>query len=234
MVRKSAAANVVVVMAAAALSVVTAMFAAEPAREPAAPAREAGTAAPKPAELAKDAEVSDAVTENKAEFQTIAQPNWAMPRAGAPTKVQVGLRVTNPGPLGMRLAINDTIRVVIKDADGKELAVRAARDASFIPTPLLLGAKTSQSVLRDCTLERTAGDTCKLTGPDGGGGLWWVDGLKAGKYAVRIDCTVDDKTVGRARATKGVPDPKAFPFWTGHAVTKEVTVEIGAAVAAAR
>jgi hypothetical protein len=82
------------------------------------------------------------------------------------------------------------------------------------------------SVDRSAKLEPVgnSADTFQLIGPDGAGGAWWFEGLKAGKYTLAI--AFDDSSGDTRRFVKPVADTATTPFLTCKAATRELTFEI--------
>ena len=129
----------------------------------------------------------------------------------------------------MQFNVFDTVKVVLQDAKGNELQCMAERDKTFIPEPLILEPRESQTVYRNAILEWSEDrKSLRLSGSDGTGGHWHFDGLKPGKYTVHFVVENNDDLLKSVldRLAKHVIDPKEAPFWMGKATTKEMAVEL--------
>ncbi len=152
---------------------------------------------------------SEPVTENGAEFQTVAQARWPVPAAGEKSEIQLGLKVTNRTEKMMQINLFDTMQVVLEDSRGTELRLIRMRDATFIPDPLILKSGQSQIIARNAALEwMEEGKNLRLIGPDGAGGNWHFNGPKPGKYMMRLAFENNEDRLRSvlARPAKGVID----------------------------
>jgi hypothetical protein len=213
------------------ITAATALFSGAIARS-AAPAREAvepglkkevAASPSKPREPAKDAKLSDPVADNNVEFQAFAPPTWTLPAPGAKTRIELGLKVTNNSDKPIQFNVFDTISISLKDANGKEARARFMRDSTFVPPALTINKGDAALVFRDATL-----DGATLSGQDGSGGVWTIDGVKPGTYTLLIRYACDEKAWAplKNRRATAVVDPKAVPFYVGTATTKDLAIEV--------
>jgi hypothetical protein len=172
---------------------------------------------------------SDPVTENKAEFQTVARPKWHIPAAGEKSEVQLGLRITNRSATWMQINVFDTIEMNFIGEHEKSLPVVMERDAAHVPEPVLLTSRESRTIYRNATLEWSRdGKSLRLVGSDGAGGHWHVDGLKEGQYTIHFSCENDKERLKPVidRPAKHAIAASDAPFWMGTAVSRDLHVEI--------
>ncbi len=131
---------------------------------------------------------SRGVTVHQVEFQAVAPATWPSPPRGKTRSIPLILRMTNHGETPLRFKLIDTLHVSLRAEDGTELREMFARDATsragWFSAPVMPGK--SLEINRQATLEWQADGTLRLSGPDGFGGLWWFDGLKPGRYVVRL------------------------------------------------
>ncbi len=149
---------------------------------------------------------SQPVQVNGVEFQVVAQRVWTLNDG---TSIPLALKITNRTDKALQFNLFDTVSVIFKDASGKQLKIDGGRDRSAMPAPLLVEKGQSGTIDRTAKLERKD-KGYRLTGPDGAGGIWWFDDLKAGTYSVSI----------------GYENTQALAGWVGKVVTKELAVEI--------
>jgi len=177
-------------------------------------------------------QASEAVKENNAEFQTVARPKWLIPAIGARSDVQIGLKATNRTGKWMQVNVFDTVQVVLEDPHGTQLQCVRERDATSIPEPLVLEPRESRTIFRNATLEWSQdGKFLRLIGPDGAGGNWHFDDLKASKYTVHFVYENNEERLKPAlnRTPRHFIDPKEAPFLMGKLTTKDLAVEAVAA-----
>jgi hypothetical protein len=174
--------------------------------------------------------VSKWVWQDGLEFQVIADSIWPMPArtgksapelqfpAGA-TPVRLQLRVTNHQKKDVRL-LSLVGMPILQSADGKELKVHLfGNDHVGVPKRISLRAGETTTVKGSATLY-TGGryGTC-LWWEDEFGTNWWTDGLKPGKYLLRLQ----HDTRWHARANSWVGKSGA---WLGDVRTAAVPIEI--------
>jgi hypothetical protein len=160
---------------------------------------------------------SDKATVADVEFQAVTDAVWTLPAPGKKVPMRLELRITNRSGSPLRFHLFDTLMVRLRSADGRDLHCEAARDATS------RGKEWSPPVAAQATfvlpvpaeLERRPDGTLRLSGPDGFGGEWWFDGLRPGRYALRIAYGND-----RPRTDAGEP------LWAGRVETSAVAVEI--------
>lgn len=131
--------------------------------------------------------------------------------------VRLGVRFLNRGASPQRLRLIDTIRFEAIDPKGRVLSMEAARDATRrenqVSEPIASGK--TLNVAHPVRLERQGG-RWRLTGEDGFGGRWWIDGLTPGVWNVRA--TYENDAVG---------DPRGAPVWRGRLVSPGWHVRVG-------
>jgi hypothetical protein len=159
------------------------------------------------------------------DFQLVGSGKWVV-SPGKAISVPLALKVTNHTDKDLQLNLFDTIEIRCKDAAGKELEYFHERRRSVPPNPVVVAKGGSVSVDRSAKLEPVgnSADTFQLIGPDGAGGAWWFEGLKAGKYTLAI--AFDDSSGDTRRFVKPVADTATTPFLTCKAATRELTFEI--------
>ncbi len=159
------------------------------------------------------------------DFQVVSPTVWTLPVGNQRIAIPLALKVTNPGKTDWQLETEESLTVVVKDANGKELSVTTGQDAvkaNRQPAPPIV-VPMGQSV----TLDRSAqlqllADGYRLVGSDGDG-FWVCNGLHPGKFAISI--TYDHAAPAATDKTKPV-DPKDAPVWVGKVTTDELAVEI--------
>lgn len=166
---------------------------------------------------------SQPVRQGGADFQVVAPAMWIAPDGNEAIVIRLALKITNHTEQALQFDLCDTVSVHMRDAAGKELSTQVRRDdRTAIPNPLLVGKDQSGGVDRIAKLKRT--DTgFSLTGWDGAGRWWWLDGLGAGRYTVSFTYQSTRTAADRLKATIPVG---ADPFWIGQAVTSELAIEI--------
>ena len=189
----------------------------------------ADPAAPATRPAALELQLTKPVRENGADFEALAQVKWAVPPLGGKTTIEMGLKVTNRTEKLMQINVFDTVQIYMEDLQGLPLNCVKMRDATFIPSPLLLKSGESQVISRNATL--TWIDDAKglrLSGPDGAGGNWHIDIPQPGKYPLRFTHANNEDRLKSvlARPAKRTIDPKEAPFWMGKVTTPEMTVEV--------
>ena len=175
------------------------------------------------------AAATDPVRENGIEFQAVVQARWPIPAAGEKTEIQLGLKVTNRTEKVVQINLFDTVQIVLKDATGRSLPIQGGRDRTTYPDPRILAPAEAGTIARNASLEWLKnGDGLRIIGRDGTGGIWYIDGLKAGKYALSFEYENTEQMV-RDLPNRPAPhaiDLKAGPYWYGKVKTKEAEVEI--------
>ena len=167
---------------------------------------------------------------NGLEFQVIGPRRWLLPADAAGTAVPLSLKITNRTDKTVRISLFDTIRLHLKGAGGKNIPMEGARDATAIPTPLLLDGHRSTATDIKGTLapdDKHPG-LFRLSGTDKTGFVWWFDGLKPGRYLLSVTYENTEKMTRNLMSLlprKGAAEDKT-PFWHGWAITGEFPVEI--------
>lgn len=162
---------------------------------------------------------SPPVQAGDADFQIVAPAVWVRLKE---TAIPLALKITNRADKARQFNLYDTVTICIKDANGHELPLGGGRRETLQPRPLLVEKDQSGTIDREAQLKQQD-KAFRLTGSDGAGGVWWFDGLKAGKYTVSIAYestqAAADNLVKNGKADDG-------PFWIGKVVTKELAIEI--------
>lgn len=150
---------------------------------------------------------SQAVRENGVDFQVVTPAVWELCEG---TPIPLSLKITNRTDHALQFNLLDTVTIHIKDVTGNELLnVQGVRLQSFMPEPLLVEKSQSNTINRTARLT-LEGNSFRLSGPDGAGGEWYCENVKAGKHTVSI---VYEST-------------QASAGWIGKVTTKELAVEI--------
>jgi RNA polymerase sigma factor (sigma-70 family) len=192
-------------------------------RAPAAPAP-----APKgdpPAARDKDRKESKAVNVDGVEFRAYVQGTCVVPRPGESRPIDLGLRITNKtdGPLFFSLL--DTVRLVLKTAEGMELRMDGGRkNAPPQRVPVPVAAGESLDVSRASRLEALglrAG--LRLGGREGTGFDWYFDGLRPGKYVLSV--RYEGEKGGICWPGKAETEGVEFEIVEAQSVSKPVRVE---------
>lgn len=162
---------------------------------------------------------SQPVRVNGVDFEALADTRWTTPAPGKTAAVAVAFRITNRSDKELTFNLFDTLGLRIKAADGKELARKAARDATRPVPPIQIAAGKSETITWRPELSWLPdGKTLRLSGGDGSGTVWSFDGLVAGKYSLSFGY---QNKVEQVRILKN-----AQPFWIGTLQTDAVEVEI--------
>src|SRR5262249_42217148 len=125
----------------------------------------------------------------------------------------LGVRLTNRGDKTLTFSLFDTIRPMLKTADGKALRVDGGRDATRRVEPIVVAPGKSETVRWRARLESLKdGKSFRLGWTDGTGMLWYFDGVRPGKYLLRFE----------------YDNSKKDRFWSGKATTNDVEFEVAA------
>jgi hypothetical protein len=163
----------------------------------------------------KGAVASKPILAQGAEFVVSADSVWHAPKNRGRTKIDLRLTITNRDAKPQAFSLFDTVRMVLKDTDGKDLRIDGGRNGTRpgkTTTPLL--AKDASYVVHLSASLLEANGALRLQGDDGFGGIWYFDGLRAGKYSVSVHY---DSTLGKAQSNAE---------WRGTVNTQSVVVEI--------
>ena len=94
---------------------------------------------------------------------------------------------------------------------------------------MILTSREGRTTYRNATLQWSQdGKSLRLSGSDGAGGQWHLDGLHPGQYTVRLVMENNEDRLKSVldRPGKHAIDPKNAPFWIGKVTTKDLAVEI--------
>lgn len=159
------------------------------------------------------------------DFETVSPASdWPMPGVGETTEIKLDLRVTNRSETSLRFTNFDTLRLVLRDANGKVISIGGGRDRTLPPgvkdCPLLAPGNSVLFSL-DAALYWRDG-ILRLGGSDGFGGLWFFAGLQPGVYEFRIGYSQSSNQL-----VLGTPEALALrQFWIGEAAGSSVSVTI--------
>jgi len=174
-------------------------------------------------------QTSKPVKADNLEFQIVSSTIWPMPaRIGkSPPEIPAGespvqfqLRVTNHGNKEVRLLLIAGIPI-LQSTDGKELPVRMLGN-NHICLPKLLSLDAGKTVtIKRCSQLSTyrTGSSLRLVWEDEFGTVSEIEGLKPGKYLLRLQYNT-------RRHADGWTWVKESGAWFGDVRTAEVPVEI--------
>lgn len=163
----------------------------------------------------QDTYASSPVQVNGIAFESRTDRVWRIPpisdKTGTP--INLALRITNRAQTAFRFCRLDTVRIGIVDADGKALAFDGGRNgtAPGDPWTQLLLPQDTLEISRRARLVWLDNGTLRLVGSDDFGGIWYLDGLKPGKYTLQITHENNRSQIGEMR-----------PIWTGMAATSHI------------
>ena len=193
---------------------------------------------------------SEAVREGGMDFQIVASTVWAKPTEQTPTRVLLGLKVTNRTDGPRQLNLWSPIGIVdfrIKDAVGNHLWVTGMLP-DHAPDPRLVPQGQSIMLDRTATLSVQEGATMPPPGtvirpedlkpklgmlelviPDEARGWQLSQGLRPGRYTICLTYQSREAAVKAILSNPSlhIVDPKDAPFWIGkRVITKELVIEI--------
>lgn len=169
---------------------------------------------------------SAAVRVNGLDFQIVTPAVWVPPAPKKVTTIPLQLKVTNHTGKPVQLDLFDKLMIQMHDASGKEVPIDGGRNGTCPCPPLIIAKEQSGTVDRTAKLKPSSNHpgSFRLIGSDGAGGIWYFDGLAAGKYTIRMTYENDPEAPHHATAQAAGAD--APPVWVGKAVTKDLAVEI--------
>jgi RNA polymerase sigma factor (sigma-70 family) len=170
----------------------------------------------RPATAEKDGIVFELVLPDRA---------WTVPedKPGNKSPVTFGLRVTNKTEKPLRFSTFDTRFPEMTGPDGKALHLEWERRRSRAPTEAdcpLIGPGKSVTLPIDAALSWQSG-AIRFGGGDGFGGWWHFDGLRPGRYRLRVAYRNKDASVrlpGKEELLEGI--------WTGEVATPFADVSL--------
>jgi hypothetical protein len=174
-------------------------------------------------------QTSKPVKADDLEFQLVASTLWPMPAEigkgpeeipAGQSPVQFQLQVTNRGNKDIRVLMH-TGTPILTAADGKELPVRwLGADHVLVPKFVSLAARKTTTIQRISHLRTyRKGSNLRLDWEDELGNAYQVEGLKPGKYSLKLRYNTRELADGWSL----VKDSGA---WLGDVRTAEVPVEI--------
>jgi hypothetical protein len=113
----------------------------------------------------------------------------ALPAKGEETKFEISLRIANRTKQEDDLVFDlfDTVRPVLKDAQGRELPLDGGRDGTIVPEPILVKARRTETAAYPARLSLPAGKNLpQLVVDDLTGGVWVYHDLKPGRYTLQL------------------------------------------------
>src|SRR5262249_42313651 len=127
---------------------------------------------------------SKAVRTGDVEFQAVVQNKRLVAEPGIQGSIDLGVRFTNRGDKPLTFSLFDTIRPVLKTADGKALSrVDGGRDGTRRVEPIVVAPGKSETVRWRARLESPDdGKSFRLSWTDGTGQEWYFDDVRSGKY----------------------------------------------------
>jgi hypothetical protein len=150
------------------------------------------------------------------EFRAIADRVVRVPAREHETPVRLALEIVNRGRQPYVFKRLDTIFITLIDSAGDTLRMDGGRNGTTA------GAVHSGAIHpgRSLTIDRTArlswvDGALRLSGSDGFGGEWYIDGLAAGAYRIQMVYENRDETL-----VQGIPQ------WTGKALTQPREVRL--------
>jgi RNA polymerase sigma factor (sigma-70 family) len=170
---------------------------------------------------------SKAVRAAEVDFQAVVEAKVPAPAAGAQQRFDVGLGLANRGEKALLFNLFDTVRPVLKSADGKELKSTGVRKRTACPLPVLLGPAETQTVTWSARLETSEdGKSLRLSWADDTAGAWVYDGLVPGKYLLSFECENTEQDVPVLLRLRPVTLKPGQSFWLGKVTTEDVEFEI--------
>src|SRR5262249_52990638 len=137
----------------------------------------------------------------------VAEKKRLIAERGVERSIDLGLRFTNRGDKALRLNLADTIRPVLKYADGKEVKVSGGRRETYPVEPVLVAPGKSDTVRWRARVESLKNKNAfRLTWTDGTGFVWTFDEVATGKYFLHFE----------------YENTRGEKFWTGKATTNDV------------
>lgn len=121
------------------------------------------------------------------EFQAAVPAQWRIPNPGEMTKVELELRITNRSDHALRFPLLRSTRVTMRAGQGSPLVSQAGRNG-ITPEPnhVLSPGESLKISLPAQLLWLDGGHELRLHGADPLGGIWNLDGLKAGSYELSL------------------------------------------------
>ena len=155
--------------------------------------------------------------QHKVQFEAVADSVWVIPKQGESTQVDIGLRIKNLGLEPLCFYILDTIGILLTDSEGKRLPMDGGRDGTRPGNPFSDPVEPGGELIIDHSAELAwESDTkLRLTGDDGFGGIWYVDGLQQGVYALQI-----------VYENRGVHNAEQPCVWIGKIATQIIEIEL--------
>jgi RNA polymerase sigma factor (sigma-70 family) len=138
--------------------------------------------------VGEDRARSKPVRVNGADFEVTTEKVWHMPpAAGKMQPIDIRLRIVNRGTTEVTFNLFDTITPILKTPDGKEHELHSVRKGTGPAQPIRVAPGKSVNVAYSGTLDLlNDGKTARLSGGDLSGGMWSFDGIKPGKYTLRL------------------------------------------------
>jgi hypothetical protein len=175
-------------------------------------------------------QMSKPVKADDLEFQVVSSTIWPMPAGTAKSRpeswaaadgespLQIELQVTNHGNKPVQL-LSILGTPILRSSDGKELAVHFfGNDHTCTPKAVSLEIGKSVNIKGFARLY-SVNNGIKLWWEDEFGTNWWIEGLKPGKYLLRLHYN-----------TRRLPDHwssfKDLKAWLGGVRTEQVPIEI--------
>jgi RNA polymerase sigma factor (sigma-70 family) len=170
---------------------------------------------------------SKAVRAAEMDFQAVAEAKATAPAAGGRQPFDVGLRLTNAGEKPLLFNLYDTVRPVLKTADGKAIASSGVRKRTALPPPRLVKAGQTETVTWAARLEPSEdGKSLRLAWADDTAMSWIFDGLAPGKYQLSFECDNAEEGLKKFLEVRPVTPGPGQSFWLGKATTEAVEFEI--------
>jgi hypothetical protein len=145
------------------------------------------------------------------DFQAVVEKKHLVVERGVERFIDLGLRLTNHSDKTLKFNLADTIRPVLKSADGTSIKASGGRRETTPVAPVVLAPGKSETVHWGARAELLPdGKSFRLSWTDGTGMHWWFNSGAAGRYLLSFEY---ENTDGQG-------------FWTGKAMTESVELEI--------
>lgn len=125
------------------------------------------------------------------EVETVSDSQWVIPTPGDTTRIRLAFRFSNPTSDTLCLRLLDTIRLRLRTDGGRVLPMDGGRDGirpeRAVSEPIAPGADFTMKW--PAVLSYLQDRSIRLSGEDEFGGIWYVDGISAGRHWIEMEYT---------------------------------------------
>ena len=137
------------------------------------------------------AEVSFQKDENTSaglNFSLLSDSVWKIPDKNSVTEIPLSIVITNNTQNSVELELMDALQISIFNSNGIELPMDGGRDGNLANAQAAASVAAGESITlkRNAKLQWLPGQSLRLQGIDGFGGIWYVDNLTSGKYVLEV------------------------------------------------